>query len=317
VASERARSHRGLYWAAVLLSLVLVVAGGIVAYLGYTATSGPDGAVKGYFAALQRGDAGSALAFGDIPPGPHTLLTGTVLKEQQRIAPIKSVQVVSVQHDGSSRATVTVHYDLDFPDGAQRITDEVPVIKDGSSWDLVRTAIPTQIELTHALERATIAGAGIPAGLTLLFPGALPITFDTPYLQLGAGVVTFATRSQVDATVEVSPAGRTAVADAVSSALRRCVSSGGRGYCPLPSDRYVPGSLEGRLLAGVAERMTLAVDPAAAGVIDIGGTVPFRGRYGKLDFDNVPSTRYGTIALPLTATVYAVQPVTVQWAAAQ
>lgn len=313
----RARSHRGLYWAAVLLSLVLVVAGSVVVYLGYTATSGPDGAVKGYFAALQRGDAGSALAFGDIPPGPHTLLTDTVLAEQQRIAPIRSVQVVSVQHDGADRASVTVHYDIDFPDGAQQITDQVPVIKDGSSWDLVRTAIRTQIELTHALERATIVGAGIPDGDTLLFPGALPITFDTPYLELGAGVVTFATRSQVNATVEVSPAGRSAVAGAVSKALRSCVSAGAKGYCPLPSDRYVPGSLEGRLLADVAERITLAVDPAAAGVIDVAGTVPFRGRFGKLDFDNVPSTRYGTISLPLTATVYAVQPVTVRWAAVQ
>jgi hypothetical protein len=52
-------------------------------------------------------------------------------------------------------------------------------------------------------------------------------------------------------------------------------------------------------------------------VIDVAGTVPFRGRYSKLGFDNVPATRYGTIALPLSATVYAVQPVTVQWAGGQ
>jgi hypothetical protein len=317
VAPERTQTHRGLYWAAVLLSLVLVVAGAIVAYLGYTATSGPDGAVQGYFAALQRGDASSALAFGDVPPGPHTLLTGTVLEAQQQIAPIKHVQVGSVQHVGSGRATVTVHYDIDFPDGAQRITDEVPVIRHGSTWDLAHTAIPTQIELTHALGRATIVGAGIPAGRTLLFPGAVPITFDTPYLQLGAGAVTFGTGRHVDVTVQVSAAGRSAVAKALNTALDKCVSSGGKGYCPLPSDRYVPGSLQGRLLDDVAERMSLAVDPASAGVIDVAGTVSFRGRYSKLDFDNVPSTRYGTIALPLSATVYAVAPVGVQWAASQ
>ena len=317
MAPERAQSHRGLYWAAVLLSLVLLVAGGIVAYLGYTATSGPDGAVRGYFAALQRGDAGSALAFGDVPAGPHTLLTDTVLKAQQQIAPIKHVQIVSVQHTASDRATVTVHYDIDFPDGAQRITDDVPVLERGSSWDLVRTAIPTQIELTHALERATIAGAGIPDGDTLLFPGAVPITFDTPYLQLGAGAVTFATGRNVSVTVEVTADGRSAVAKALNTALSKCVASGGKGYCPLPSDRYVPGSLQGRLLDDVAERMSLAVDPASAGVIDVAGTVSFRGRYSKLDFDNVPSTRYGTIALPLSATVYAVAPVAVQWAAGQ
>lgn len=317
MAAERAHPHRGLYWVAVLLSLVLLVAGGIVVYLGYTATSGPDGAVKGYFSALQRGDAGSALAFGDVPPGPHTLLTDTVLEAQQHIAPITGVQILSVQQTGSGRATVTVHYDLDFPGGAQRITDEVPVQKVGSSWDLVRTAIPTQIELTHALERATIVGAGIPDGDTLLFPGAVPITFDTPYLQLGAGAVTFATGSQVNATVEVSAAGRSAVAKALSTALSSCISSGGKGYCPLPSDRYVPGSLQGRLLADAAERMSLAVDPASAGVIDVSGTVLFRGKYRELDFDNVPSTRYGTVALPLSATVYAVRPVVVQWAAQQ
>lgn len=315
--AQRAHSRRGLYWAAVLLSLVLLVAGGIVAYLGYTATSGPDGVVRGYFAALQRADAGSALAFGDVPAGPHTLLTDTVLREQQKIAPIKQVEVVSVQHRGADKATVTVHYDIDFPDGPDQVTDQVPVVKRGSSWDLTRTAIPTSIDLTHALDRARIAGAAIPDGDTLLFPGAVPIRFDTPFLELGAGAVTFATNTHVAVTVKVSAAGRSAVANALSTALQGCVSSGGKGYCPLPSNRYVPGSLRGRLLTDVAGQMSLTVDPAAAGLIDVAGTVPFRGRYSQLDFDNIASTRYGTVQLPLTATLYAVRPVIIQWAAVQ
>ena len=49
--------HRGLYWSAVLLALAALVGGSAFAYRAYEQTSGPDGAVKGYFAALSRSDA--------------------------------------------------------------------------------------------------------------------------------------------------------------------------------------------------------------------------------------------------------------------
>ena len=185
----------------------------------------------------------------------------------------------------------------------------------GSSWYLDRTAVATTIDLTHALDRASIVGAGIPEGATLLFPGVVPVSFDTPYLQLDSASVTFSTGRHVEVAVGVSDAGRAAVTAALSKALAACVHSGGSGVCPLPSDRYVPGSLKGRLEGGLAGRVSLTVDPDAAGVIDVSGVIPFRGSYEQLQFDNLATARSGTLELPLDSVAYAVAPIVLQWTA--
>lgn len=312
--------RRGLYWAAVLVALVAVVVGAVVAYLGYTGTSGPAGTVRGYFAALQRGDAAAALAFGDLPRGPHALLTDTVLREQRRIAPISHVQVVTTSQDGGA-ATVTVGYDLGFAAGVRHVTDQVPVRRAGDSWRLTATAVPATIDLDHALDRATIVGSGIPDGRTLLFPGAVPISLDTPYLRVTGGVATFGTAmsgtgDRVEVTVAVSPAGRDAVAKALQASLDACLKAGGAGRCPLPSDRFVPGSLRGTLIGKAADDVSLTVAADPAGVIDVSGTIGFRGSFRLLDFDNVASRHTGTIQLPLSAVAYAVPPVRLRWTAA-
>src|SRR3954454_11020099 len=106
------------YWIAVVAAAALFGGGLALAYLGYAATSGPDGAVRGYYAALQRSDAPDALAFGSVPNGAHILLTGDVLAEQQRIAPMRGFSVVSTVQDGD-RATVRVRYTLAFPGNPQ------------------------------------------------------------------------------------------------------------------------------------------------------------------------------------------------------
>lgn len=309
----RAR-HRGLYWIAVLLALVAMAAGTVVAYLGYTAASGPDGVVRAYFAALQRGDAAGALAFGALPDGPHTLLTAAVLREQRALGPITGVQVGAVQDGADHTATVTVHYDIAYPAGTQQVIDQVPVVERGATWYLTRTAVATRIDLTHALDRATIAGAAVPAGDTLLFPGAVPIRFDTPYLRVSSGAATFGTGDELQVGVTVTAAGRAAVTGALRSALDACLAHGGSGYCPLPSDRYVPGSLTGRLVGKLDGDLTLTVDPDSAGVIDVGGSVGFRGSYRTLRFDNSPTGRTGTVQIPLTAKAYAVRPIVIRWA---
>ncbi|MGH8960547.1 MAG: hypothetical protein ACRDWT_04975 [Jatrophihabitantaceae bacterium] len=316
--AQAPRRHRGLYWAAVLLSLVGIVGGSVVAYLGYEQTAGPAGAVKGYFAALEQSDAARALAYGDVPAGPHTLLTAEVLREQQEIAPIRDVKIVSVEHHGSD-AMVGLAYNLDYRSGAQAVSDTVRVHHRGSSWQLAETAVPTSIRITQASDRATIVGAGVPGGTTLLFPGAVPVRFDTPYLQVAAGTgrVTFGTGHEVDLTVAVSAAGRRAVAGALAAGLSNCFT-GTRAdlRCPLPSDRFVPGSLSGRLAGSVADRMQLDVAATDSGLIDVSGTVPFVGTYRELDFNDIASTHRGTVQIPLASTTY-IKPIQLQWLAPQ
>jgi hypothetical protein len=312
------RRHRGLYWAAVLLSIVALVAGAVLAWVGYAATSGPDGTVRGYFQALQRSDAAAALAFGDLPAGPRQLLTGTVLREQQRIAPIRDVAIVSTADTGRA-ATVTVRYQLGYRDSAQPRTETIALVHRGS-WRLARTAIATTVHVQQARARATVVGAAVPSGTVLLFPGAVPVAFDTPYLQLDPtrSSVGFGTGTDNDVTVPVSAAGRSAVGQALAAALKGCFAAAApaASTCPLPSDRYVPASLAGTLVGDVPAAMRVGLAANSAGVIQIGGQIGFTGRYRVLDFNNIAVPKTGSVDLPLTATAYAVKPIVIRWSAA-
>lgn len=312
--ASSARARPGLYWAAVLVALVALVAGGVVAYLGYSATSGPGGTVRGYYAALQRGDAATALAFGKLPRGPHALLTDRVLRAQQQRAPLSHLEILSTNRAGAA-ATVTVDYDLGFATGVQHVIDQVPLRRVGDRWRLSAVAVAVTIELSRAGDRATIAGGRVPSGRTLLFPGAVPVRLDTPYLSAAGGAVSFTSGGRVDVGVVVSQVGRSAVVRAVREGLTACLRAGAAGRCPLPSDRYVPGSLRGSLSGSLADAVSLTVAPDPAGVIEVSGTIGFEGSYRKLDFDNVASGHTGTIQLPLSARTYAVTPLRLRWAA--
>jgi hypothetical protein len=107
------------FWTAVLLSAAAVLGGSAYAICAHRADPGPQDAVTGYFAALTRGDAPAALAFGAVPRGPHEFLTSAVLAEQQRIAPMRDVRISGVSRTGS-RAAVRFSYRLGFATGTGR-----------------------------------------------------------------------------------------------------------------------------------------------------------------------------------------------------
>lgn len=302
-----------LYWAGVVLGVLLLVGGSGLAVLGYAETSGPGGAVRAYFAALARGDAAAALALGTVPPGPHTLLTEDVLKAQQRIAPLRQFAITATHRDGN-RARVVVRYTLAYPGSPQAINGTVPVHRADGDWRLDRVAIPTSLELDRALDRATIVGAGIPDGDTLVFPGAVPVTFDSPYLQLNAAEdsVGFDSRPGTRVYVEVSRAGRTAVTKAVETALRECLAGRGGAGCPLPNERYVPGSIRGRT-AGPLD-LTIAVADDDTGILDVRGSGKVdASSYRRLSFNNRTVRGSGRVELQLHARAYAVAPLRLAW----
>jgi hypothetical protein len=313
---EDERVHRGLFWSAVLFAVLAVVGGAIVAIRGYGGDSGPDGVVRGYFGALADGDAPAALSYGDLPAGPHTLLTSKVLREQQRIAPISDVQVVAVNRAGA-RASVSVRYRLGFHGDPQNVTDILTVVRRGDSWQLARTAVATELHLSGALPRARIVGAGIPAGSTLLFPGAVPVSFDSPYLQAdpASAHVGFDAGSRTEVAVRVSPEGRAAVIKAIERMLRECLAGAAAGKadprCPLPSPRYVPGSISGTVDGSVAD--TVQVDVQGAGLLVVSGTARVSGSYQELDFNNIAHDKKGSVELNLSATGYAVKELRLQW----
>lgn len=308
------RRRPRLFWSAVVVATLLLGGGVVVAALGYAQTSGPDGAVRGYFAALARADAPAALGFGDLPSGPHTLLTSTVLSAQQRIAPVERFSIRTTRRNGD-RANVEVEYTLAFPGDDQKITDTVAVRRVGDQWRLASTAVATQLELVSALNRATIVGAGIPQGTVLLFPGAVPISFDTPYLQLqpARDSVSVDVGVTTQVVVVLSDRGTRAVATAMTAALRSCLAAGADLRCPQPSERFVPGSVRGALAGPVEEELSVRLADGPNGSLEITGEVQVRGSYRKLGFDNRAITRSGQFLLPVHATAFAVAPVQITW----
>jgi hypothetical protein len=310
--------HPGLFWSAIVLALAALVGGSAFAYVTYAATAGPDGAVKGYFAALARGDAPAALGFGDLPSGPTQLLTSSVLRAQRKVAPIRHVEILSTDESGDD-ATVHVRYALDFAAKERQVTEDVPVVRRQGSWRLVRTAATTQLRLKQAADRATIMGGRIPDGDLLIFPGAVPVQFDSPYLLLSAATsnVTLTAHAQTELAVQLTEAGRTAVRAALETALRACLagSTAADPRCPLPASRAVPGTLRATVSAdGVRRAAVIELAQSSSGVVAISGTIKLSGRYAVLDFENQPVVKSGTVSVPLTATAHATGPITIDWA---
>ena len=308
------RWRRTMFRLGVVIGVGALVGGLVLAYAGYRATAGPAGAVKGYFAALARGDAPSALAFGNLPAGPHMLLTSTVLAEQRKIAPITHVHVSGTQRHGDS-ATVAVDYTIAFPGRPDRQSDKVEVVKRGSSWRLAQSAVRTRLEVVGASQRATVLGASLPSGDVLVFPGAAPVRLDTPYLVIDppSSVITFASQATTSINAVVSRSGERQIKAAVVAALRSCLRAGADPRCPLPDGRAVPASLRGTMPAGVGDALTLSTGDDPAGQIEIRGTLHINGSYSLLDFDNVTTVKRGRLTVTLRAYAFAVPPLHVSW----
>ncbi len=298
-----------------MLAVALLASGGVIAYRGYRDTGGPDGAVRGYFAALRDGDAQTALAYGRVPGGPRTLLTDEALTEQNRLAPIKRFQVRDVSGRGA-RARVTVRYQLAFPGNAQQVDTAITLHRVGDDWRLDRVAAATRIELAQAGQRASILGTRVPGDAVLLFPGAVPVTFDTPYLRLDpqyAGV-DLAAQPVTQLAVQVSADGRSRARAQVAAALLTCLSGRGPRTCPEPDERYLPGTLRGALSSPDPD-LAVTVADSPVGIIDVRGHVAVEGTYRRLDFDNRVRPGKGRVSLPVRARSYASAPLRFVWTA--
>ncbi len=304
--------HRTPWFA--LAMAVLVVLGGASVATGATVSAGlPDTVVRSYFAALARGDAAAALGYGTVPAGRHGLLTAAVLAAQNSAGPIQDVVVGHVVRAGDT-AEVDVTYTVALRTGPVRVADSVNVIRRGHGWRLVRSAAPVSLSAGNGSRLASIAGAALPSGDVLMFPGAVPVAFDTPNLVLAAGsrVLRFSDSGYLDVEAAVSPAGRRAIAPALTAALRACLAnrSAAEELCPLPdATAGVPGSLRGRLRGSPS--LTLRVQ-SPDGRIDIQADVPVTATYQQLDDDNIASGKTVDSA-PVSAFCYATRPATVSW----
>jgi hypothetical protein len=293
------------------VSTFALVGGSYVAVTDYLTTSPPAAVVAAYFAALARDDAARALSYGPVPDGTHDYLTATVLSDQLAIGAIGDLRVRSVSEHAQT-AQVSIDYQLRSGAASRRVSDVVPLVRHGRTWRLAESAVPTSVDLVQATRRAAVAGAAIPSGTVLMFPGALPLTFDTANLTLDAGgsTVDFGGGDPGGQVVVASAAGTSLARTAVADALADCLSGdSGSARCPLPVGghvRAVPASLRGRLSATGTSSLKVQVTDDADGVLAISGMVDVDGSYQSLDFDNIASVvRSTTILVPVSARCYA------------
>jgi hypothetical protein len=307
--------RRLLYWLGVVFGVAALAAGVVVTALGIAATPGPGAVVRAYYDALAHGDAPTALAYGTVPRGPRLLLTSAVLAEQQDVAPIRDISITSAVVHGT-RATVEVRYVLGFPSVNAPVTDRLGLHKDSGDWRLDRVAVATAMRLDGARARLSALGAQVPTGRMLLFPGALPLRLDTPYLQLDAfhDTVTFDALSNTDVAVEVSKAGRDAMLGAVRDSLRSCLEARAAPTCPLPNERFVPGSIRGTI-RGDLRATNVYVLGDRFGTLRFAGSAAIHGTWTRLNFHNQRVTGHGTVLLHLQAVAYATAPIRLHWVA--
>jgi hypothetical protein len=307
--------RRGLYWVGVLVALAALVGGGIIVVTAWTSESAPETAALAYFRALERGDAPAALGLGDVPAGVHSYLTSDVLQLSSNVAKIDNVHVLSVDRSGRT-AKVTLQYQLIYPGEVVAVTDTVDTVQRGHRWRLTRTAVPVHVRVGAGASRMSVGGTPVPNRTVLFFPGALPISVDTPNLELDRVVVHLNGASPKPLEPRVSSAGTNAVAKAVAAAVNECLRNRADTSCPTADDpiTVVPGSVRGTVdAAGVAEHLKIQLDPNPNGLLRITGTVKVNGSFQILDFDNQPVHKTGPVQLAVSASCYASDPSNIVW----
>lgn len=306
--------YQGIFWFALLVSVAAVLAGTSIVIGAYQAAADPASVVRAYFSALQDGDAAGALGFGTVPAGHHELLTSDVLAAQNATAPMSNVVVLAVHRNGDS-AVVDIVYTLGLATGQTAVLDAVPVSRHGNDWRLDRSAIPVAITPGDGSTLASFAGAAVPNGDYVMFPGAVPVTYSTPNLapDPASQVMRFAAPGVLEVNAMVSPAGRKLITPAVRAALVACL--GGKGnpqaLCPVPGGELaVPGSLRGNV-TGKAAGLVLLVN-STNGKIDISGETDVHGTYQKLDDNDIASST-STNTVDVHAHCFATVPGTIIW----
>jgi hypothetical protein len=301
----------------VALVAVLAVVGGIAfAVTALTDVASPRSTVSDYFAALRRADAPAALSLGPRLNGDTRLLTSAVLREQQRLGPISEVTIGGTTKDGS-RATVAVSYLVGGLTPTTH-TETIALHRKGNGWELDRSASLVSVHVRNAAHRTTLAGSAVPSTPVHVFPGVLPLRFDTAALQMDPKVPTvrLSADADLDVGVALSEAGRRALAAQLDSAVAACLAHPPTP-CPLEATatRTVPGSLRGTVTAppsaGPPQLVLSGTD--ADGLVTASGTFKADVQWTVLDFENQPQQKHGTVSVDYSAQLYVSRPAALFW----
>ncbi len=234
----------------VVVVLVISLAGG---NSGGGAGSAAD-AVKGYLAALARGDAEAALSYSDDQPASKDFLTNDVLKKQIAKWPISNVRILNDDSGAAGIGMGQVHVAATFGDKVSDAT--VRTKRTNKRWYLESAAIKLRPDPGSSINGAdktlTLFGKPISGQTTYVFPGYVDIGSSSPYLDVKSQPLLLDTLNSytpwVQATYSLNDAGNKAVIDALGTAFAACERSSALKPpppCPLAGlddYKYVEGS---------------------------------------------------------------------------
>lgn len=205
-----------------LVAALVVLVGG----LGYLASGvdvgggSPSSTVTAYLQALARGDASAALSAGTEPKD-RALLSGEVLREQQKLAPISQIRVLGTR-TGDYGAVVHVGYRI----GSQEIDDHLNVIHADGDWRLASVAVDVEITGGTALPAVTVFGRTVSTTRDVfVFPGAIRLGSSDPNFGVTPTTAIF-TSPDIPALLtlgsSLTPAGEHSGTAAIIASLRTC-----------------------------------------------------------------------------------------------
>jgi hypothetical protein len=212
-------------FAVALLAALAVLLGGLV-YLALGVDVGggsPSGTAVTYLQALARGDARAALGAGAAPKD-RSLLTGTVLREQQKLAPISGIRVLGTR-TGDYGAVVHVAYRV----GGQQVDDHLNVIHADGDWRLASVAVDVEITGGSALPNVTVFDKRISTrNDVFVFPGAIRFGSGDASFDITPATAVFSS-PDIPALLTLGSSltaqGRKGGADAMIAALQKCAQS--------------------------------------------------------------------------------------------
>jgi hypothetical protein len=211
----------------VVIVLVITLSGGEPNGGGGSAAD----AVKGYLAALARGDAETALSYGDDQPASKDFLTDDVLKKQIAKWPITNVRILNDDSSAASIGLGQVHVAATFGDKVSDAT--LRTKRNNKRWYLESAAIKVQPSpggsVNGADKTLTLFGKPIGGNTSYVFPGYVDVASSDPYLGVTAKPLLLDSLTSyapwIQAEYALNDAGTKAVTDALASAFASCQSS--------------------------------------------------------------------------------------------
>ncbi len=219
--------------AAVLVLVVGIVTVVAVSSGGSGKAGSPGDAVKGYLEALARGDAEAALAYAVDTPADKTYLTDEVLTKQIEHSPIEDIRILSDDGIGSLGS---VHVAVNFGDKVSDVTVHLDRVDGG--WKLKTGAIKLTFSslVTEEAGAKTLTFFGTPVDVSkpaYVFPGWLDVGNTNPNIEqesrqfplLLDQMSGYSSGTSVSFQYSLNDTGRTAVQNALTSALEQCATS--------------------------------------------------------------------------------------------